>query len=309
MSNPEAFLYSKTIDPTALALSPRVLQAYNFMSGIIARDYEAYAPFQTPHLLNSHLAITEAADLAAQRIASNAPSKAIILGAGACLDIPIEHIADTFDTVTVVEVDAATTEPVLASLPKNMQRKINLVQADISGVAPEMFAIADQASRPSFNNFVGSATEIVQGIDPSTAAPNFGQDYDFVCSQLLTTQLTASPFEHLRRTVQRRYGRSYAQQLGSPENELAFAMNTVNLASQEAHARSLGKMVSKTGVVHFADTLFKHEGGQKLPMTTASFMETLYGDLSDISEPEAWEWYASSNKVYTVYSTALARTQ
>src|SRR5262245_45363785 len=73
-------------------------------------------------------AVLEAA-LTAHDIA--APAHAVVLGAGACTELPLERLAQACATVTLVDVDTSGMVAARDELPLGLRARVQLVTADV----------------------------------------------------------------------------------------------------------------------------------------------------------------------------------
>ncbi|WIG57794.1 MAG: hypothetical protein OJF49_000539 [Ktedonobacterales bacterium] len=76
------------------------------------------------------------AALVAAALAARAPDEsraAIVLGAGACTEVPLEQLARASDALTLVDVDATGMSRARDELPQQLRARIQLVAADLTG--------------------------------------------------------------------------------------------------------------------------------------------------------------------------------
>lgn len=76
-----------------------------------------------------------------------APGAAMVLGAGACTEVPLRRLAETCDSVLLVDVDVAGMTRARDELPAHLRPRINLLQADLTGGASAALA-ADLHAQP-----------------------------------------------------------------------------------------------------------------------------------------------------------------
>ncbi len=81
--------------------------------------------------------LQESADLLREAVRLRSPGTSrgiIVLGAGACTEVPVAISSDSSDEVTLVDLDWSAMQRALEELPSPAQRKlVRLLEADISG--------------------------------------------------------------------------------------------------------------------------------------------------------------------------------
>lgn len=204
------------------------------------------------HLRRSRLAIQKAAERAGV-------GKAVIYGAGNCSDIPLTYLTDRFDHLTLVDIESQGVTKAVEALPGNLQAKVNIHIEDLTDViseTAESFTLLLSRSK-SPTDFAGKVLASLPNIQPKT--PDFGDNYDFVCSNLLGSQLPAfvgaafaiignSKYPHARfdeDSISRR----------ALETKRPVLVNNFMCSFQQAHIDLLLKSTKKpAGVIYLADT-------------------------------------------------------
>lgn len=145
----------------------------------------------TPHLERTKQAIRDAVSLCPQR------RKAVILGSGLLLDIPLADLSRTFREVVLVDV----VHPLSVFCRAKWYRNVRLVRADVTGTATELLRIARTPSAPL----------------PHATPRLFCDDaeVDFVASVNLLSQLPHLPTAYLDKNAPRpeRETDAFARQL------------------------------------------------------------------------------------------------
>lgn len=77
--------------------------------------------------------------------APSAPKRAVVLGAGACTEIPLERLVRACGSVTLVDVDVPGMGRARAELPAALRERVEVVRADITGGVSESLAAELQA--------------------------------------------------------------------------------------------------------------------------------------------------------------------
>src|SRR5579875_2584854 len=63
----------------------------------------------------------------------DAPPTAVVLGAGACTELPLERLARTCERVTLVDLDARGMGAAREELPAGLRGRVQLLEADVTG--------------------------------------------------------------------------------------------------------------------------------------------------------------------------------
>lgn len=185
--------------------------------------------------------------------------KAIIYGAGNCNDIPLAYLTDRFDRLTVVDIESQGVTKAVEVLPGNLQAKVNVQIEDLTNVVAEtaesFTLLLSQSKSPT--DFAEKVLASLPNIQLKT--PDFGDNYDFVCSNLLGSQLPAfvgiafaiignSKYPHAR------FNEDSIAMQALRINQPGLANNFVYLF-QQAHIDLLLKSAKKpAGIIYLADT-------------------------------------------------------
>ena len=159
----------------------RALRAVGYLRGQngIKVRYRQCRREWTPHLERTKQAIRDATQLCSQR------RKAVILGSGLLLDIPLAELSRSFREVVLVDV----VHPLWVSCLAKWHGNVRLVRADITGTAAELLKIAGTPSAP-----LPQAT-------PSLFCDD--AEVDFVASVNLLSQLPHLPTAYLDKNAPR----------------------------------------------------------------------------------------------------------
>ena len=98
----------------------------------------------SPEHLRAVAALVEDA-LAART--SGGPSRAVVLGAGACTEAPLERLARAFEQVLLVDVDVPGMAHARDELAASLRGKVDLLQADITGGVSDAL-VKDMRAQP-----------------------------------------------------------------------------------------------------------------------------------------------------------------
>lgn len=149
-------------------------------------------------------AIAELTD-AALRMQRGKGVRAVVLGAGACTDLPLERLARSCDSVLLVDVDVAGMLRARDELAQSLRTRVNLVAADLTGGVSQALA-ADLALQPWGDLARLGGASGRAPLDAAAACldrcpvpdpPLFTElapgGYDLVISSLVLTQLFSLP--------------------------------------------------------------------------------------------------------------------
>lgn len=136
---------------------------------------------------------------------SGSPRSAVILGAGACTEVPLAAIARACSRVMLVDVDAAGMARARDELPERLRGRVDLLQADVTGDVSAALAAA-LAGQPWIDlvalggasglaplDAAAACIERCHVPDPPVIPELAPQGYGFVMSSLALTQLFSLP--------------------------------------------------------------------------------------------------------------------
>ena len=133
---------------------------------------------------------------------SGGPSRAVVLGAGACTEAPLERIARTFESVLLVDVDVPGMAHARDELPASLRSRVDLLQADITGGVSDALA-SDLRAQPWRDlarlgpsaplEAAAACLERCPVADPPQLPTLAPQGYSLVFSDLVLTQLYSLP--------------------------------------------------------------------------------------------------------------------
>jgi len=123
----------------------------------------SYIGTRGPHLNHSRNLIINAAEIALEEHSSDEPKRALIIGAGNCLDIPIKELVGLFDEVYLLDLAYKTTGAIARD-----GRYFELIEEDGSWRAVEEYLTEEERSRLKFvlSDAAGGAVfEIVDRVE------------------------------------------------------------------------------------------------------------------------------------------------
>lgn len=169
--------------------------------------------------------------------------RAVVIGAGKLYDIPLHKLAERFEQLLLVDIDAAALAESVeqAGLEPQLRARLSLVRADVTGItdvflekARAALALADEAEvyasllRLLYEYRVDEPPRLV----PEHA---MGAPLDFACSSMLLSQLAAPLTLYVERQFAARFPAS--QRVQAHEFQVALGQFTHRV--QHAHVRSL----------------------------------------------------------------------
>jgi len=283
-----------------------------FSSATIISTYQNNKEAHRPHIEASRRTITAAAQAAIDQCPDPSQSRAIFLGPGPCLDLPAEEIVGMFDHTTFVEFDAPTTASALADLPEELRSKATLIRADV-GQSIEFRQIFQESSA----SLLRYTTTVIDGLKAlnKRPLPVIGEKagYDFVCSQLLLTSMTAMAVSSTMHSLRQRQELALFQDATSRYyGPVQDALKTYRDAHNLKHLDQLGSLVNSTGLVHFADTFSStRRVGETLYRAKGvneSFEDEIEKRFHHVVPPEKWDW-AVAPDLGTVVTAYLLRSR
>ena len=207
-------------------------------------------------------------------------------------------------------ISATATEKAIQNLPPQLQKKITLVVADISGITYEFCKDMNDMLEKSkdLNGFLqkGADLTLKQTQKISGRTPDVGNNYTFICSQLLMSQLLTIPNLYIQEAVEKKFG-STLSFLGT--NAEFFRNNTqLKFALQREHINYLGQSVSNNGTVHLADTYVSKETFQEKPgylLLDDIINPEIQKFFNPLKETSEWIWRRLPESRFGVKSHAL----
>jgi hypothetical protein len=153
----------------------------------------------SPAHLRAAAELTERALAARDR---GAPPCVVVLGAGACTEVPLERISRACERVVLVDVDAPGMEQARQELPLRLRERVSLVEADLTGgVSRELAALLRAQPWPDLARLspesaldaAASCLDQVSVPDPPRIAALEPSSFGLVISALVMTQLFSLP--------------------------------------------------------------------------------------------------------------------
>ena len=232
---------------------------------------QRYRDYWAPHIEESRREILQAAKLAKQR------SRAIVLGAGSCREIPLEGLAQQFEQVVLVDFDEQSMREAVGRLPSELQGKVEIRVSDITSFAQPMMERVERAVKESHGaeEAFGRLGKIYDAVSEFGERPSLPKA-DLVISSLVLAELP-------------RYARAYADHLVQNKFRVRLSTWENNVQAQEKlqqfvvrdHVAILAGLCKPGGVVYFADAIAR--GPLLSKLTAAEAQRVWAGHLLEVS--------------------------
>lgn len=209
---------------------------YSSISAGITRVREAHKAAWREHGVNNKQHILRGAERA------RGP-RAVVIGAGKLYDIPLHKLAERFEQLLLVDIDAAALAESVeqAGLEPKLRARLSLVQTDVTGItdvflekARAALALADEVEvyaallRLLYEYRVDEPPRLV----PQHAADG---PLDFACSSMLLSQLAAP----LTIYVEKQFALRFPDSQRTQAHEFQVALGQFTHRVQHAHVLSL----------------------------------------------------------------------
>lgn len=169
---------------------------------------------------------------------------AIIFGAGALNDIPVESLAAKFDRIILVDITPSITETALRRFPETLRGKFTITTADVTGILGELSTKVELIAKRelTYDQLVGEVIDLLPTLKRRDFDPKVTPS--FVCSSMVASQLGGLIQYYLDTVTKAKYGKRFN---GSKEFE-QFVLEV-----QKKHIDDLHRIVDEKGTVYFAD--------------------------------------------------------
>jgi hypothetical protein len=255
--------------------------------------------------------LQESADLMREAVRLRAPSTSrgiLVLGAGACTEVPLADLTRSSDEVTLVDLDLQAMQQAREELPSpTLRKQVRLLEADISGgVSVKLHRLlqrqvrADLVSQGAAAVFDAAARCLDQCDipDPPSIESLGTGEYGLVISSLVLTQMFSYPLLDVLDYIQ-----TIAPQMpGEQERHRRYQEAAQNFRTRiiQAHLHLLRRLVDDGAlVVLLSDVrgfVFTVSGTdhdcrhrQTMPLVPRTFFELVQANFT-IKEERHWEW-------------------
>jgi hypothetical protein len=209
---------------------------YASTSAGITRVRDANAAAWREHGLNNKQLLLRGAEHAAG-------PRAVVIGAGKLYDIPLRKLAERFERLLLVDIDATALAQSVkqADLEPKLNARLSLVQADVTGINDVFLERARAAlALPDEAEVYAALLRLLYDYrvdEPPRLFPEGATDgpIDFACSSMVLSQL-ATP---LTAYVKERFSARFPASERTQAAEFHLALNQFTHRLQLAHVRSL----------------------------------------------------------------------
>ena len=209
---------------------------YASTSGAITRIRDANAAAWREHGSNNKEFVLQGAERATG-------PRAVVIGAGKLYDIPLRKLAERFEQLLLVDIDAAALAESVKQLglEPNLYARLRLVQTDVTGIND---VFLDKAHAALTHTDEAQVYQALLGLlhdyrvdEPPRLFPESvaGGPLDFACSSMVLSQL-ATPFTSY---VQERFAARFPASQRTRAQEFQTALSQFTHRVQQAHVRSL----------------------------------------------------------------------
>lgn len=224
--------------PTHEAVAETTFSAlgYASTSAGITRLRDANTAAWREHGVNNKQVLLRGAELAAG-------PRAVVVGAGKLYDIPLRKLAERFEQLLLVDVDAAALAESVkqAGLEPKLQARLSLIQTDVTGVNDVFLQRAGAAlALPDEADVYAALLQLLHDYrvdEPPRLFPESAAEgqLDFACSSMVLSQL-ATP---LTQYVQQQFAQRFPASQRARAHEFQVALGQFTHRVQLAHVRSL----------------------------------------------------------------------
>ena len=209
---------------------------YADTSAGITRTRDANAAAWREHARNNRELLLRGAERAAG-------PRAVVVGAGKLYDVPLRKLAERFEQLLLVDIDAAALAESVnqVGLEPKLQARLKLVQADVTGINDTFLEKARAALILTEEDAVyGALLRLLYEYhldEPPRLFPESASQgsLDFACSSMVLSQLATPLTDYVQQQFRARFPAS--QRIQSDEFQVALGQFAHRV--QQAHIRSL----------------------------------------------------------------------
>jgi hypothetical protein len=273
-----------------------------------------FRPVADTHITTSRRLIAQAAEQTA------ANGQTVVIGAGACREIPLVDLAERFGDVVLNDVDAAALDSALesASLSTAQQSRVRRWTADVTGVSAKLQADLPHAAPPDAGDpALTLAPWLTTWQPPPIALPSA----DLVVASCVLGQLHIPMFAVLETWFAQRFPQAGAILTHPPLRAACFALRQrmeEDFVAALARAVRAGGRVFLSETTHFYPVRRAADGGWLSPgcfrMMVHPHLENYLDPAWRIEAAESWFWLTAPptpetiTRCYTVRGLILSRS-
>ena len=244
------------------------------------------------------------------------PRRAVVLGAGACTELPLERLVSSLDLVVLVDIDVAGMRRACRELPPSLQERTAVMGVDITGGVSQ--ALESELRRQPWDDLIQLAgphgttpLDSAAGCLERCAVPDpplmselsGGDGFDIVISSLVLTQLFSLPLLDVVDTLA--LHAPHLLDLRDAHPRYLAAANRFRRRIALAHLSLLSTLLAPAGVCLFASDMtgylvWSRSGKpslyEALPVLTPEVL-SIPGDFQErfrlLGSTQRWQWLAT----------------
>jgi hypothetical protein len=228
------------------------------------------------------------------------PRLAVVLGAGKAYDLPLEELAQRFERLVLVDIDAgALAETCNATVKAALRPRVELLPMDVTGVSARLAR--------GIQEIIGGGTD-AKSVEDSLQ--NLCQSYrlqslprlaneraDLLVSGMLLSQLGLAKLA-AKRLFERRFGKS------AREAEWSAPWDALEQRLQQDHIDAL---CENAGLAVLTSDVRHHSGGESWSVIGAARLEERVPQFVEVMARASWSWERVRGAVRTDVDALLLR--
>jgi hypothetical protein len=291
----EPWVFDPSVDPRAFELL-----GFAETSAGIARTQRENREGWWAHARRSKAFILDAAARVEQ------PRLAVVLGAGKAYDLPLEELAQRFDRLVLVDIDAAALAATIPATVRDaaLRRRVEARPMDVTGVTARVARSIEDAMRAAVD--AGSVETSLEKLCRSyrlAAPPRFlepGERADLLVSALVLSQLGLQLKLAAKRLFERRHGPIAAES----QQRWSAAWDELELRVQQDHVNALTRDAALA--VLTSDVVYR-SGGETGSVIGCARLEERVPPVQEILARASWPWSRVRGALDTEVGAALLR--
>ncbi len=280
-----------------LNISNRVLALYRSSGEYTRMLQKECASYWQGHLDNSRSMIIAGAERAKN-------CKVTIFGGGNCFDIPIEHLAENFKEVLLMDLDTQSPVGAIGVLPENLQSKVLIRQQDITSISARFIAAAEEiiARSDTAEVAIEAIISLMDGINMPVWNISEEEKSDYIICSLITSAVMFLEFKYVEKMLEDKFDElEVISYRATHDNKIwENAKQNMRMRVIDSIFDRLQQSLNPGGVIYFADTVLKNlitdDGGIESVSRTIPQIEGV-NELSElfknrfiIKQQNSWFW-------------------
>ena len=181
------------------------------------------------------------------------PGRVIVLGGGACSEIPLAELAARFQLVTLNDIQRDAVEPALGRLPAEARNKVDVQIADLSGVTDVVLeklrgAVHDAGDA---DDAIARMSQVVA--EQPAVGMTIARQYELVIASCLLSQLNFWIVQGSRDVLSQRFAEE-ANRLDE-SRQWQTALEALSRRIEQRFMADLAKLVAERGRVYLSESV------------------------------------------------------